>query len=254
LPADTFERRDPLRGVNFDFERQARLVEEELAPYVEAFPSHDDVPPRYRYDIGNGSFPEPDAKVLFAMVRHLRPARIVELGSGQTTRVIGAAVRRNAEDGVTADYRAFDPFPTAVDADMPGLTMLVEQKAQDIPDEVFETLRAGDLLFVDTTHTVKVGSDVNHIILGVLPLLARGVVVHFHDICLPYEYPRYLMEDYGLYWGEQYLLQAFLSCNPSFEVLCAVHPLNREQPERMVAAGIARPGQNGSSIWLQRTR
>lgn len=254
LPADAFERRDPLRGIDFDLERQARFVEDELAPWLRAFPADGDVPERYRYELGNGSLPEPDARLLFAMVRWLRPSRVVELGSGQTTRVIAAAVRRNAEDGAAAEYRAFDPFPTAVDAGIAGLGALVEQKAQDVPDAVFEALGDGDLLFVDTTHTVKAGSDVNRIVLGVLPLLAKGVVVHFHDICLPYEYPRYLMEDYGLYWAEQYLLQAFLSCNPSFEVLCAVHPLNREQPDRMVSAGMSKPGQNGSSIWLRRSR
>jgi hypothetical protein len=254
LPEDMFERRDALHGIAFDVERQAEFVERELGEAATAFPADGDVPSGYRFDPGNASFPEPDARVLFAMVRHLRPQRVVELGSGQTSRVIAAGLRRNAEVGAPTEYRAYDPFPTAVDGGLPGLTELVEQKAQDVPDAVFAALREGDVLFVDTTHTVKLGSDVNRIVLGVLPLLAPGVVVHFHDICLPYEYPRYLMDDYGLYWAEQYLLQAFLSCNPSFEVLCGVHALVREQPERMAAAGIAAPGQSGSSIWLRRTK
>jgi hypothetical protein len=253
VPSDVFERRDPLHGIVFDAETQLRFVEERLSPYLPEFAdSGADVDPRYRFEIGNGSLPEPDARVLYAMLRDLRPKRIVELGSGQTTRVIGQAIRRNAAEGAPSELRAYDPFPTAVDEGMPGLAALVREKAQSVGDEVFTSLQDGDLLFVDTTHTVKLGSDVNRIILGALPLMAPGVVVHFHDIMLPYEYPEYLMADYGLYWAEQYLLQAFLACNLGFEILCAVHTLNREHPERMVAAGAAAPGQNGSSFWLRR--
>jgi hypothetical protein len=252
-PADVFQRRDPLHGIAFDVEAQLAFVEERLAPYFSEFAdSGSDVAAEYRYELGNSSLPEPDARVLYAMVRDLKPKRIVELGSGQTTRVIGQATRRNAAKGSPTDLRAYDPFPTAVDEGMPGLAALTRQKAQEVPDTVFSELQDGDLLFVDTTHTVKLGSDVNRIILGALPLLAPGVVVHFHDIMLPYEYPEYLMVDYGLYWAEQYLLQAFLACNPSFAVLCAVHAMGREQPARMVAAGAARSGQNGSSLWLRR--
>jgi len=105
---------------------------------------------------------------------------------------------------------------------------------------------------VDTTHTVKIGSDVNRIILRILPLLAPGVVVHFHDICLPYEYPRYLLEDYALYWAEQYLLQAFLAMNPSFEVLYTTNALCRDRRADVARAGLAGPGESGSSFWIRR--
>ncbi len=94
-------------------------------------------------------------------------------------------------------------------------------RAQDIPGEVFASLQAGDVLFVDTTHTVKIDSDVNRIVLDVLPALAPGVIVHVHDIFLPYEYPRVFAERSGLHWAEQYLLQAFLAGNRDYEVLAA---------------------------------
>ena len=143
----------------------------------------------------------------------------------------------------STQLRAFDPFPTAVDETLPGSAELVRVKAQDVPEEVFTELRAGDVLFVDTTHTVKIASDVNHIVLRVLPLLEKGVIVHVHDIFLPYEYPRFFFADYALYWAEQYLLQAFLAFNSSFEVLCAVHALGRERAERMTGRG-ADPGRD----------
>ena len=153
-----------------------------------------------------------------------------------------------------AHYRAFDPFPTGIDEGLPGLTDLARIDAQAVPEEAFTELRSGDVLFVDTTHTVKLGSEVNRIVLRVLPLLAPGVVVHFHDIYLPYEYPRYLFDDYALYWSEQYLLQAFLCLNPHFEVLCSVHALCRDRPAAADAAGLASTGQDGASFWIRCTR
>ena len=158
----------------------------------------------------------------------------------------------NALDGYQVNYRAFDPFPTAIDEGLPGLTELARVNAQTVPETVFTELTSGDILFVDTTHTVKLGSEVNRIILRVLPLLVPGVLVHFHDIHLPYEYPRYLIEDYALYWSEQYLLQAFLCLNPSFEVLCAVHALCRDRPEAAANVGLASTGQDGGSFWIRR--
>ena len=252
-PPDIFERRDPLHGIAFDLQAQLRFVEEQLVPYLhELADGAADVDARYRFETDNSSVPEADARVMYAMVRDLKPRRIVELGSGQTSRVLAQAVRRNAAEGSPASYRAYDPFPTAVDEGLPGLDALERIKAQDVGDDVFGALQDGDLLFVDTTHTVKLGGDVNRIILGALPLLAPGVVVHFHDILLPYEYPEYLFADYGLYWAEQYLLQAFLACNTSFEVRCAVHALSEQYDDRLVAAGVKPAGKSGSSFWLRR--
>ena len=252
LPADVWVRRDALAGVDFDLDAQMQFVEASLAPQLRDHQWASDVAPGHVYDPQNDSYSRTDANVLYAMVRHLRPKRIVELGSGQTTRVLAQACRENKADGADPRLRAFDPFPTAVDESLPGLDELARIKAQDVPDAVFAELEAGDVLFVDTTHTVKIAGDVNHIVLHVLPQLAPGVVVHIHDIFLPYEYPRYFFADYGLYWAEQYLLQAFLAFNSEFDVLCGVYALSRDRAERMVAAGALAPGEPGGSFWIRR--
>jgi hypothetical protein len=252
LPEGVWEARDPLRGIGFDLDAQMAFVESDLAPHISGLAWATDVAGGHAYEPSNDSYPLADARVLYAMVRHLRPSRIVELGSGQTTRVIAQAARENDRDGSPARLRAFDPFPTAVDDHLPGLAELARVKAQDVPDDVFTELQAGDVLFVDTTHTVKIASDVNHIILRVLPLLQPGVIVHIHDIFLPYEYPRFFFADFALYWAEQYLLQAFLAFNSAFEVLCAVHALGRERSERMAATGALTAGEIGSSFWIRR--
>jgi Methyltransferase domain len=252
LPADVWDARDPLRGIEFDLDGQAEFVDRNLRAQLEGLSWGDGVAAEHAYDPLNDSYPLADARVLYAMICHLRPRQIVELGSGQTTRVIAQACRENAAGGEPARLRAFDPFPTAVDERLPGLDELNRTKAQDVSPEVFCELRAGDVLFVDTTHTVKIGSDVNHIFLRVLPLLAEGVYVHVHDVFLPYEYPRFFLEDYALYWAEQYLVQAFLAFNSHFEVLCGVHALARERGDRLIASGVLEPGATGSSIWLRR--
>ncbi len=252
LPAEIWNEADPMKGIAFDLDAQAAFLETELSESLKEFAPDEAVDARYCYDVSNASYPLPDARVLFALVRRLRPQLIVELGSGQTSRVIAQACRMNAADGHKSTYRAYDPFPTAIDAGLPGLTDLAGIDAQTVPEEVFTQLTSGDILFVDTTHTVKLGSEVNRIVLRVLPLLAPGVLVHFHDISLPYEYPRYLFEDYALYWTEQYLLQAFLSMNPNFEVVCAVHALCRDRPKAAAAVGLAGEGQDGGAFWVRR--
>jgi hypothetical protein len=209
---------------------------------------------RYRWAT-NDSYTEADASMLWAMIRSTEPKRVVELGSGHSTLVTAQALRRNATDGGdTPSLEVFDPFPSVVDDGLPGLTRLERIGAQQVPLSTFETLEAGDVLFVDTTHTVKVGSDVNFIVLEVLPRLREGVHVHLHDIFLPYEYPRQWLEDYGLYWTEQYLVHAFLAFNSGFEVLASMHALQRDRRDAM--AELLPPAVAdwpGGAFWMRRT-
>jgi hypothetical protein len=250
LPEGIWDEPDPLRGIELDLDGQVERLQSRLAgPIAEFAPTQGGGD---AYEALNASYPLPDARLLYAIVRDLKPASIVELGSGQTSRVIAQACAINAAEGSETRFRAFDPFPTAVDETLPGLFALERTPAQNVSEDVFSALEAGDILFVDTTHTVKIASDVNRIILRVLPLLGPGVIVHFHDICLPYEYPRYLFEDYALYWAEQYLLQAFLAMNPSFEVLYATNALCLDRRAEVEAVGLAGPRESGSSFWIRR--
>jgi hypothetical protein len=250
LPANVWSEPDPLRGIELDLDAQVERLQNRLSAFMLEFAL--EPAGSHAYQQLNASYPLPDARLLYAIVRDLKPASIVELGSGQTSRVIAQACVVNDAEGAPSRFQAFDPYPIAVDESLPGLGALRRISAQDVPEEVFGDLKAGDLLFVDTTHTVKIGSDVNRIILRILPILAPGVIVHFHDICLPYEYPRYLLEDYALYWAEQYLLQAFLAMNPGFEVLYATDALCRDRRAEMEGAGLAGPGESGSSFWIRR--
>jgi hypothetical protein len=255
LPDGALDRVSPLAGVEFDLDAQLAWLERELAATMREFrpPPAGDAPAGV-YALGTASYTQLDATVLYGTIRRLRPRRVIELGSGSSTLVIAQALRANAAEGSVARLDVYDPYPGVVTEGLPGLSALHRVRAQDVPVAAFEELRQGDVLFVDTTHTVKLGSDVNFVILDVLPRLAPGVTVHVHDIFLPYEYPRQWLEDFALFWNEQYLLQAFLAGNRDWELLCAVAALTRDRQERFAALlpeGV--PAREGSAFWMRRT-
>lgn len=256
LPDDVFERRSDLGGVDLQTEAAIARVEGELAPFIAEFDFPRDGPRQPgEFFLANQGYESVDAELLYAMVRARKPRRLVELGSGFTTLLIAAACRRNAEDGSPTEHVAYDPYPRPhiLGDPVPAPTRFEAVGANDVPLEVFEELEAGDVLFVDTTHTVKLGSDVNFIVLDVLPRLAPGVIVHFHDIFLPWEYPRVWFERLQYYWAEQYLLQAFLAFNADFEVLLPAQSLVRDYPERVGAVVPSfRPGVSPGALWLAR--
>lgn len=216
IPDAVWERRSELRGIAFDLDAQAALLAE-LAPLGEELGATG-------YAFANRFYEHVDAETAYAMVRRHRPARVVELGSGFSTQVLRAALTANGG----GEHAGYDPYTTTE-----GVHAVA---AQDVPEEVFAGLGRDDVLFVDTTHLVKTGGDVNRVVLDVLPALAPGVLVHFHDVWLPYEYHRALTETLGANWSEQYLLQAFLSGNDGWEVLLANAALARDRRDAVRAA------------------
>lgn len=189
------------------------------------------------YHYNNGYFEAVDAEVAYGLVRRSKPIRIVEIGTGYSTRVLAAALERNAAcDGVEGSLVSIDPSPER----LPGAhwnerLQQVPRAVQDVELALFDELASGDILFIDSSHVVATGSDVTREYLQILPRLRRGVLVHIHDIFLPFDYPRDAVLNKLWFWSEQYLLQAFLSFNREFEVLWAAsamqayHPMALEQ-------------------------
>jgi predicted O-methyltransferase YrrM len=247
LAPGTFDRVSALPGIAWDLDAQLAFVRSRIAPAMAGFADT----PGYDPD---SSYNAADAAVLYGTLRGLRPSRVVELGSGQSTLVMARAASENASDGHPLVLESFDPYPGVAQPPLDGLAALERVPAQEVPLSVFEALGPGDVLFVDTTHTVKLGSDVNHIVLEVLPRLRPGVIVHLHDIFLPFEYPRVWPERYGLYWSEQYLVQAFLAFSSGYEVLAAVHALQRQRAGAMRELLPAAVGERvGAAFWVRRT-
>jgi hypothetical protein len=257
LPEDVWTRRSALGGVDLATDSAMEFVQRRLGPAIaELDIPFEDPGVAGKFFLANTGFGTVDAELLYAMVRSMRPRRVVELGSGYTTLLINMACRRNAAEGVDTAHDIFDPYPRPHilgDALAPP-SRLTATSATDVSPVLFSVLERDDILFVDTTHTVKLASDVNFIVLEVLPVLQPGVIVHFHDIFLPWEYPRRWLSEMQWYWAEQYLLQAFLAYNQSFEVLVPAHALARDHPERLAAVipSFAPPAAPGS-MWLRRT-
>jgi len=235
-----WDRRSALPGIDMDETGQLALLDRFVTSYraeYEQFPRLPTGEP-HRYHVDNGGFESVDGEVLYCMVRERRPRRVFEIGSGNSTKVTADAVCRNQADGAPAcQLVAFEPHPGEVLVQgLPGLTQLVPSCAQDIPLSRFDELEEDDILFIDSSHVLRVGSDVQYLFLEVLPRLRPGVLVHVHDIFLPAEYPREWIMEKHWFWNEQYLLQAFLSGNTSFQVLWASSYLHLRHPERLAAA------------------
>jgi hypothetical protein len=254
LPSEIWERQSPMAGLKLDLDAQLRMIEERLMPLMAEFQPPVHAPPGHAdYFLENELYGPMDAHILYALVRQLRPRRVLELGSGYSTLVIEQALRRDAGGGREAIHEVIDPWPSPVLAAAGGLLQVHAQSGATAPAALFDSLDDGDILFVDTSHTVQPGGEVVRLVLEVLPALAPGVLVHFHDIYRPFEYPRVFYELFNVHWQEQYLLQAFLSFNPNFEVVCANHALWRLRRERVKAwfAGL-REGMEPSGFWFRR--
>jgi len=210
-------------GVVLQLDTQLQMLEARLLPFcAECDFSEQPTGCDHEFYFNNGFFERVDAEIAYAMVRYLRPRRIIEIGSGQTTRLLAAALHRNAKEGSGGELLAIEPYPDAVlRRGFPGLSHLAMQRVQQVPLEVFTALEDGDILFIDSSHVVAIDSDVIHEYLRILPKLKPGVVIHSHDIFMPADYPQKFVMQNLCFWGEQYLLEAFLSYNRAFEVLWA---------------------------------
>jgi hypothetical protein len=237
IPEETW-RPSELVGVDLRVDEAWRLVEDELAQFIAEFPAD--------FDVHNGTYESVDAETLYAMLRWARPRLVIELGSGASSHLIHATGAR--------EHRIFDPYPwTATPLGAVAGITVTPLRAEDVPLAQFADLEAGDVLFVDTTHTVKTGGDVTRIVLEILPRLASGVLVHVHDIFLPHDYPRTWVVDLRRAYAEQYLLHAFLAFNDGFEVLLPMHALATADPDRLrrVIPSFG-PGVAPGAFWMRR--
>jgi hypothetical protein len=235
LRSDLWDRPSDLPGVDLKVADAVALLGV-LGPYLAEFavPFDRDGP---GFWLNNRNYGDVDAPILYAMVRHFKPRRVIELGSGASSHVIGMGRQVNATEDRPLAHSVFDPFPfqaTPMGA-LDGIDVHVA-RTEDLGWDTFAELQANDILFVDTTHTVKTGGDVVHLFQEIFPRLQSGVLVHVHDIFLPYQYPKTWVIEQRRAWAEQYLLAAFLAFNIAFEVLFPAYAVSREQPDALRGA------------------
>lgn len=204
----------------------------------------------------NGGFGPVDAELLYALIRQGRPRRVIEIGAGFSTRFIAAALRRNAQDGAIAEFVTIDPSGAQDLQRIPGVTRHIADRVEGLPLSTFAQLSAGDMLFIDSPHVVTVGGAVAYLMLEVVPRVVPGVLVHVHDVFLPEAYPTTWVTQDLRFYTEQYLLQAFLAFNASFEVLLMGNYLHTTHPDALAAAipSYDRARDQPGSFWMRRTR
>jgi Methyltransferase domain len=246
----------PLPGLDLNEKGQLALLEsfhyrdELLAIQLVKTPAE---PTKFGYH--NATFETGDAEFLYNMIRHFKPRRIVEIGSGNSTLMARIAVDKNlSEDSqYRCDQICIEPF------EQPWLesigVKIVRQQVERCPDETFTQLQAGDILFIDSSHVIRPQGDVVHEFLYLLGLIQPGVLVHVHDVFTPRDYPaRWVL---GERWmrNEQYLLEAFLSFNPAFEIIGAVNWLSHHHRDKLQDACpllVREPEREPGSFWFRR--
>jgi hypothetical protein len=199
---------------------------------------------REGYCFHNDFFMSPDAEVAYAIARTLRPRRIIEVGSGNSTQLFREAID---DSNSQTELVSIDPSPKKSIREVADRT--IQARVEDTSSSWFEDLQPNDVLFVDSSHLVSTGNDVVHMILNIVPKLRPGVVLHFHDIFLPYDYPQLWIVAQRRGYNEQYLVQALLQNSSDLEVLWPGHFLQKTWT-RFADLFEPRPMGAASSLWL----
>lgn len=238
-------------GIDFDRPGHERFLAGDFARYIKDYDYPDDPPSdgKAAFYNNNPQYGVLDSRSLFVMLRALRPRKVVEVGSGYSS-LLTADVNRRFLGGAI-DFTCIEPYPPAfLRARVPGISRVVEARVQDLGASDFG-LGAGDVLFIDSSHVAKLGSDVNHLYFEVLPRLAPGVIVHIHDIFFPDDYPLGWVQE-GRSWNEQYVLRALLMDSRRFRVRFAGRYVYRHLAANLERA-LGGPALDGCSFWIERT-
>jgi len=247
-----------MRGVDFNDASHRKILKKIFPRFIGDFDYPEkalgDKDSPQGYFLENSQFSGLDARALFVMLRWLKPRQVIEVGSGFSS-LLTADVNQRFLDGKT-DFRCIEPYPRPfLKAGFEGLSKLVVSPVEAVPMDMFQSLQANDILFIDSSHVSKTGSDVNYLLLEILPRLRPGVIIHIHDIFLPEDYPQDWVLGEGRSWNEQYLVQALLIYSSGLEVLFGSHYAYRRHPETLRDALACPDGAvfSGGSLWLRRT-
>ena len=235
-------------------EREQRSLLERLAVNYADLPFAARPKPGVRYHYDNPNYSYSDAIFLSLVLREFQPRQIIEVGCGNSTLVTLDTVERFIPHDVSITL--VEPYPAYVrhllGAEIHDRSLLMESKLQNVPLSKFQRLQENDVLFVDSTHVSKAGSDVNHLLFDILPILAPGVLVHVHDVFPRFEYPAHWLQE-GRAWNELYMFRAFLQFNSDFEIML-FGPYIVERHESWFAENMPLCLKDpGSSIWIRRS-
>jgi Methyltransferase domain len=238
-----------LFSAGFDLPYQSGVLAA-LMPYSEEFDPPTEQTSDTQFAWTGGMFSFSDAMAYYCFVRYLRPTTIIEVGCGSSTLIADAALRANGSGRIIC----IEPYPRDYLSKVATATV-VQRPVQEVPPEFFnQQLTDGDLVFIDSTHTVKHGSDCLHLYLSVLPEIEHDISIHVHDVFLPFPTPLHWLRDLQVYWTEQYLLYAYLMDNPRTKIMYGSnyhHHYNRGQLKAFMHGRYA---EGGGSLWFSQRR
>lgn len=250
---------DKTQAINYREEEQLKLLNKMLPLYHSAPDWKSNCKPQentLRYQLQNDAYPVGDALTLNCLLRLVKPKRMIEIGCGWSSAVTLDTNEFYLDSQI--DLTFIEPYPDRLHSILKNSDKihLIEQDLQEVPLETFRELREGDVLFIDSSHVSKIGSDVNYLFYEILPMLHEGVYIHFHDILYSFEYPEEWLEK-GICWNEAYILKAFLMYNDSFEIVFFQNMMAQKYGDQM---GESWPFSDfsqdvdGGSIWLRKVR
>jgi hypothetical protein len=254
-----WDKESKLGGINFEPHKYLEFFKQISREFNKEcnWPNEPSKDPK-QFHLHNSNFSYGCAAPLHCIIRHYKPKRIIEIGSGNSSKIIAAAIELNGSQNQKTQYTIIDPYSILETKNFPENTNIIRQKVEIIEMKLFESLEANDILFIDSSHVSKIGSDVNFEILEILPILNKGVLIHFHDINLPYEYPKIYATNpkFRVFWNESYLLQAFLICNSEFEIILPMDYLQRNFLEDLkISFPLSKETNFGwvsGSFWIKR--
>ncbi len=206
------------------------------------------------YGLGFGDI---EGLILHGFIRHFKPKNIIEVGSGVSTFYSSNAISKNLKEGIKTNLICIEPFPHKKLSDIPQVNKLIKKNVQDVNLEFFKQLNENDILFIDSSHTVKINSDVNYLFLEVLPSLKKGVFIHIHDIPFPYTFlPEEWIFERLMFFQEPVLLYALLMGNNAFEIIYCSSYLHFKSPEVLKNTFPIYDNINHfpASIWLRKIK
>lgn len=210
----------------------------------------------YRYHYNNDMYSYGDAAIYFGLVWHLQPRHIVEIGSGYSS-ALAMDMRDIFQRDIALTF--IEPYPNTLNSLLRegdrSNVRIIEDRVQNVSLQNFESLQANDILFIDSSHVAKAGSDVCFELFSILPRLRPGVIVHFHDCFWPFEYPKAWLVEQNRGWNELYFLRAFLTYNDAFEILFFNSYFAARHPGEILSYPRSPVLKNpGGGLWLRKTR
>jgi len=240
----------PLPGIDMQTAHQHQLLDAFSAYYPE-LPFLEKKNKNTRYHLNNPSYEYTDGIMLYSFLRHFKPRKVIEIGSG-----FSSALMLDMRDifNKNLDLLFIEPYPqvlnTLIDDNDRAHCRVLNSMVQNVNIDEFRSLEKNDILFIDSSHVSKTGSDVNFELFEILPVLQSGVIIHFHDIFYPFEYPKEWVYE-GRNWNEAYMLKAFLSYNSHYSIELFPHYMHTHHASAFEKMPLTYKN-TGATIWLRK--